>query len=180
MDLINEKGETLLSICVETQGCFEMDPESGGPSGNCVFERLSQAGCNSASLASADERDVPSLEYIFRLVYPERDQQVINKMQPDCLKLSTIVQKCKFKISAIVARNVINRGGKNDPDTSFIHGKIGVVRKTVSRKHPTHSQTKRADVEKGVWPSGSEISRMDSPGGILKYGRIQHQMGRPV
>ena len=30
MDLINEKAETFTSICFGTQGCFEMDPESGG------------------------------------------------------------------------------------------------------------------------------------------------------
>ena len=62
MDLINEKDETLMSICVETQGCFEMDPGPGGPIGNCGFARLSLEGYTSAPPASADERDVPSLE----------------------------------------------------------------------------------------------------------------------
>ena len=70
MDLINEKDEILMPICVETQGGFEMDPESGEPIGNCVFARVSQSGCASASLASADERDVPSLECIYRSAYP--------------------------------------------------------------------------------------------------------------
>ena len=83
MDLIKGKDETLMSIGVETHGRFAMDPESGEPNGNCVFSRLSQAGYTSASLASAGERDVHPLEYIYRSGYPERDQQVINKMQPD-------------------------------------------------------------------------------------------------
>ena len=54
--------------------------------GNFVFAWLSQSGYTSSSFDSADERDVPSLGYPYRLVYPERDQQVIKKMQPDCLK----------------------------------------------------------------------------------------------
>ena len=92
-----------------------MDPESGEPHGNCVFARLSQSGHTSSSLASADARDVPSLEYLYRLVYPEQDQHVINKMQPDCLKLAPIIQKCKFGIFANFAHNVINREDKNGP-----------------------------------------------------------------
>ena len=49
MDLINGKDETVMAIFVATQGCFEMDPESGEPDGNCVFARLSQTGGTSAS-----------------------------------------------------------------------------------------------------------------------------------
>ena len=107
-----------MSICVETQGRFEMDPDSGEENGNCVFARLCQAGYTSASLASADGRDVPSLEYPYRFVYTERDQQIVNNMQPDWLKLASVIQKCKFGISANVAHYVINRVEKTAPPPS--------------------------------------------------------------
>ena len=82
MDLINDKDETLMSICVETKGCFVMGPESGEPIGNCVFARLSRSGHSSASLASSDERDVPSLEYLYRLVFIEKGKIPIIKRNP--------------------------------------------------------------------------------------------------
>ena len=94
MSQINEIDETLMSICAETQGCFELDAESGEPDGNCVFPRLILAGYASSSLASADEKDSPSMDFLYRLVYPNTPEgQVINKMQSGCLKLVTIIQK---------------------------------------------------------------------------------------
>ena len=88
-----------------------MDPESGEPTGKCGFAMLSQAGCASASLATADERNVPSLEYLYHLAYPEKGKGPINKMRPDCRELVSIIRKCKFKIAANAAHNVINREG---------------------------------------------------------------------
>ena len=85
MELINEKDGALMSICVETPGYSEMDPYSGEPTGNCFFAMLIQEGCASASLDSAGGRDVPSLEYLNRLVSPERGHRPINKMQLDFL-----------------------------------------------------------------------------------------------
>ena len=82
-----------MSICVETQGCFGMGPESGEPNANCVFARLSRAWYDSASLASANERDVHSLEPPYRFVYPEKGQEPINKTQPDCRKLAPVGRK---------------------------------------------------------------------------------------
>ena len=35
---------TLMSICAETHGWFEMDAESGGPMETCVYEKLIQLG----------------------------------------------------------------------------------------------------------------------------------------
>ena len=113
MELIKEKAVTLMSICFETPGCFELDLDSGEPRKTCVFARLSQDGYDSASFASADERGVPSLYYIYRLVYPGRGKQPLNKMQPDCRKLAPIVEKSKFRISANLAHNVINKDGGN-------------------------------------------------------------------
>ena len=86
---------------------------------------LSQSGYTSSSLASSDERDYDSLTYRYRLVYPERDQQGVNKMQPDCPKLAQSSKKCKYEISANLAHNVINAEGKNAFNTSYIRGEIG-------------------------------------------------------
>ena len=111
MELINEKDETLMSISVETQGCKGASKWiriPGGPSGNCVFSKLMQSGYTVAPLASPDEKDLHAQEYLYRLVYPEREQN-INKMHPCCLRLAPIIQKCKFGIAANVAHNVISR-----------------------------------------------------------------------
>ena len=60
------------------------------------------------------------------MVYPDTPaDQVINKMQPDCLKLVTIIQKCKYKNPTSAAKNVINKDGENAYNSSFIHTKIG-------------------------------------------------------
>ena len=102
-----------MSICAETQGRFALDPDSGEPNGNCVFARLIQTGYTSSSLASADEKDALSTDFLYRAAYPNTDpSQVINKMQHDCLKLVAVVRKCKFKISATTADDVINRMAK--------------------------------------------------------------------
>ena len=112
MSKINEIDETLMSICAETQGRFELGTESGEPNGNCVFAMLILAWCASSSLVSAGEKDAPSMDFIYRLVYPDTPaDQVINKMQPGCLKLVTIIQECKYKISTAAANNVINKDG---------------------------------------------------------------------
>ena len=43
------------------------------------------------------KKDAPTIEFLCRSAYPNTDHnQVINKMQPDCLKLASVVQKCKF------------------------------------------------------------------------------------
>ena len=56
MNQINERDETLMSICAETKGCFELDPGSSEPNENCVFAMLIQAVYTSSSLTSADEK----------------------------------------------------------------------------------------------------------------------------
>ena len=96
MELVNAKDEILLSICVGPPGRFELDLHSGEPNTNCAFSSLGQQGYSSASLASDGEADLISLDFLCGLVYPYRE--IVNKMLPDCLKLSPIVQKCKFKV----------------------------------------------------------------------------------
>ena len=59
----NEIDETLMSICAETKGWFEMDAESGEPNETCVYARLIQLGYTSQSLASSDEKDGLSMNY---------------------------------------------------------------------------------------------------------------------
>ena len=117
---INERDDAPLSICAETQGRFELDPESTEPNENCAFSRLIQAGYNCSSLASSDERGALSIGFLYRAVYPEKDTSTaINKMQPDCLELFAITRKCKFKIAPNTASDFINKDGKNAPGASF-------------------------------------------------------------
>ena len=94
MSIINEKDETVQSICVETPGGSELDLDTGYPHANCVLARLIQHGYTSASLESAYEKDWAALELFFGSGYPDRD--IVNKMRPDCVRLVTIIQKCKF------------------------------------------------------------------------------------
>ena len=46
-------------------------------------------------------------------------------MQHDCLKLSPIVRKCKFKITETAANNVINKEGESAFTPPFIHEEVG-------------------------------------------------------
>ena len=110
---ILEMGETLMSICAETQGCFEMEAESGEPMETCVYAKLIQLGRTIQSLASADEQGGPSMNYLPQLTHPETDAvKFIGKMHPGCLKLVSIIQKCKLGISVTTANNVIKKGEK--------------------------------------------------------------------
>ena len=115
-----------MSICAETNGRFELDPEPSDPNGNCVLARLIQEGYNCSSLASADEKNSLSVDLLYRAVHTNADPaQVIDKMQPDCLKLAAIAQKRKFKIPETKENNVINKSGENAFSASFIHAEIG-------------------------------------------------------
>ena len=113
MNGIQESGETLMSICAEAPGCFEIDTESGEPMGTCVYSKLIQLGYTSQSLESADGTDGHSMNYLYRLVYPETEARTtIDKMHPERLKSISIIRKCKVGISATSANNVINKGEK--------------------------------------------------------------------
>ena len=53
-----------MSICAAVQGRFEIDLETGGgPHGNCVYSKLTQSGYTSDSLASAEEKDIRSINF---------------------------------------------------------------------------------------------------------------------
>ena len=126
MNKINERDETLMSICAATQGWSDLDPESGEPNANSFCSRLVRALYTSSSLARADGKDPPSMDFLYRLVYTYTGPaRAINKMKPDCLELVAIFQKCKFKIAATGANDVINKDGGNAISTSFIHAGIG-------------------------------------------------------
>ena len=94
MGIINEKDETLMSICVDAPWPCELYPDSGEPNGHCVFAKLSQAGYASASLASADGKDTESLDSSCRLVY---NIENLNKMRPDCLILVSIIRNANSR-----------------------------------------------------------------------------------
>ena len=132
--------ETLMSICAETQGFFEMDAESGEPMETWVYAKLIQLGYASQSLASADEKDGLSMNYLSHLAHPGTDAvKVIGKMHPACLKYVIIIQKCKLGISATAANNVINKDGENAHNASYIRQKIGdFERKTEEHSPPSY------------------------------------------
>ena len=64
MGRARESDETLMAICAEAPGCFEIDPESGEPMANCAYSKLIQLGYSIASLESADKKDGPSINYL--------------------------------------------------------------------------------------------------------------------
>ena len=98
MDDVQESGETLMSICAEVPGCFEIDTESGGPMETCVYSELIQLGYAIHSSASADEKDGRSMNYLYHLVYPEIDDKtIIGQMHPECLKLISIIQNAHWE-----------------------------------------------------------------------------------
>ena len=102
-----------MSICAETQGCFEIDFEPGEPNANCVYARLIRLGYTVQSLASADGKDGLPMNYLYRLARPDTLQEAdIGKMHPQCQKLVSIIQKCEIKISAKTANEVISEDEK--------------------------------------------------------------------
>ena len=164
-----------MSICAETQGRFELDPESGEPNANSFCSRLVRALYTSSSLARADGKDPPSMDFLYRLVYTYTGPaRAINKMKPDCLELVAIFQKCKFKIAATGANDVINKDGGNAISTSFIHAGIGDSERLYQEEpHPSHQPNgwlwKRVSGQ--VLEKSLEWSHW---GGVdLEYGRIQ-------
>ena len=113
MDEIQWPDETLMAICAKAPGCFEIDPESGDPMETCVYSKLIQLGYSSQSLASADEKDGQSMNYLFRLAYPDTPRnETIDKMHPECLKLASFIQKCQSGQSAATANDVVNKAEK--------------------------------------------------------------------
>lgn len=95
--------EILMVICSETPWSFETEPESGELLESCFYSELANLGYTSNSLSIADERDTPSIDYLYRKIYPARQNDPeLNKMHPDCLNLVSIIQKCEIK-QAILA-----------------------------------------------------------------------------
>ena len=110
MDESQGEDATLMAICADAPGCFEIDPKLGRTDGNWVYSKLIQFGYSSQSFASAGEIDGQSINYLHRLVYPETPQnEAVDKMRPECLKLAIVIRKCKLKQSASAAKNVVNK-----------------------------------------------------------------------
>ena len=138
-------------ICAVTQRRFELDTETSDQNVDCVSSRLIQSGRTSSSLASAGEQGAPSMDLIYRTVYTDTpDGQVVNKMQPGCLTLVTIIK---------------NKDDGDAYNSSLIRAGIGGVRSQKNEDVPRRTQAKRQVVEKGVWPIARRISRMGSLGG---------------
>ena len=67
---IRKAGGSLMVICGEALGRFEIDPESVGPLQSCVYSRLIRLGYNSDSLASAVDKHSASVNYLYNLARP--------------------------------------------------------------------------------------------------------------
>ena len=119
--------------------------------------------------------DAPSLGFLYRPAYPDRDQnQPVDKMQPDCLKLDSIIRKCKFGIPATAANNAIRKEGKNAPNMSFIHVEVGdferLAQEAIPHGHkPNWWMWKRVSGQSAA----KSLEWIHWGGGDLKYGRIQ-------
>ena len=90
-----------------------MDPESGGPHGNCVYSKLIQLGYIIDSLASADERGANSINFRHGLVFTGRNRHdglLLDKMHRGCLKLASIIQKLKLKQATLTSE--MRSGGR--------------------------------------------------------------------
>ena len=107
-----KSGEVPMAICVEAQGRFGMDPESGEPHENCVYSELIQLGYNSDSLASADEWGANSINFLHGLVFTDQNRPagLLDKMHPECLKLASIIQKLKLKQATLTSE--MRSGGR--------------------------------------------------------------------
>ena len=105
------------------------------------------------------------MDFLYRLVCPDTPaDQVLNKMQPDCLKLVTIIiQKCKYETPTSEANNVINKDAGTLITLLFLRENRR-VRTNKQRSYAQRPQAKRPVVEKSIWPSANKISRMESLG----------------
>ena len=83
MEQIQGMVETLMSICAETPGCFEMAAESGEPMETWVYAKLIQLGYTRQPSASAGEKNGLSMNYLSHLARPDTDAATaIDKMNP--------------------------------------------------------------------------------------------------
>ena len=115
-----------MSIRTETQGFFDLDPESIEQKWKLRLCKVNQAGRTISSLASAYGKGALSMDSLHRAVYHNTDQSTaINKMKPDFPELVAIVQKCKFEIATNTTNGDINKDDRNAPNASFAHTKIG-------------------------------------------------------
>ena len=101
-------------------------------------------------MASADEKNALSMDFLYRAVYPDTDlSHVSNTTKPDCLKLVAIVQKCKFGIAENAADNVVNKDEGNAFDMSFMRAKIGEFERQYQEENPPPPISQMAGYGKG-------------------------------
>ena len=82
MEEIQDPGKTPMAICDEAPGRLEIDIESGRPIANCAYSKLIQLGYTCHSLASEDEKDGHSTNYLYHLAYPGTDDNGRRKNAP--------------------------------------------------------------------------------------------------
>ena len=119
--LINDKDEMLKSICADAPWCYEIDNGPVEPDADFAYARLSQDGYAGLSLASVDVEDWDSLKFLCNLVFP--GNIIVNKARPDCLKITRVIQQCKWDISNKLSQNVVEKGGTESSKSSYIFRK---------------------------------------------------------
>ena len=127
-----------------------MDNESGEPDSDSDYSGLSQDGYAGLALDGVDVEDCDSLKFLCNLVFPQND--IVNKAHPDCLKITRIIQQCKWGISNKLAKNVFAKEDKGASKSPYRSGNRR-VRNKVGWNGPGHLQTERVSSEKDLCPN---------------------------
>ena len=96
------------------------------PHESCFYSKLTQLGYSSDSLASADERGAASINFLRGLIYPEHiRERPLDKMRTECLKLVSIILKCKLEQAILTSGSDVGEEEKDAFSLASAHRKIG-------------------------------------------------------
>ena len=118
-----KKDDILKSICVEDEGCFYQDEESGEPDQDCEYGKLTERGYTGLVLGGLGAKDWGHLNQICQLIY--RIAAITCIAAPKCRKLTTIAHSCKFIMFADIAKNTVGEVYKDTSNTGYIPRKVG-------------------------------------------------------
>ena len=112
-------------------------------------------------------------KFLYCLICPEsvRDHPLI-KMHPECLKLVSIIQKCKLEQAILTSENVVGKEGEDAFIRAYVRRKNRRFRTKIPRKRLGRPRAKRAALEKNLGSSYKKFARVDALGKVLKRGRI--------
>ena len=131
--LINDKDEALKAIWFDAPWFYEIAHECGDPDADSVYSRLSQSAYAGLSLYSGDGEGCDTLKCLWNLVFPQNE--IVDKARPGCLKITRIIQHCKWNISNKIAQNVAAKEDKVASDSHYSF-RGSVISKQGRRKWP--------------------------------------------